>query len=53
MAEPHEPIPKKPGDATPVPSRVDRVGESLRRVFDDAATEPLPQAFEDLLRQLR
>ena len=34
-------------------ARSDRVGATLRRVFDDAAAEPLPRAFEDLLRKLR
>jgi hypothetical protein len=29
-----------------------RVGASLRQVFDEIAAEPLPQAFEDLLRKL-
>ena len=33
--------------------RFDRVGASLRKVFDDAAAEPLPDAFNELLRQLR
>jgi len=35
------------------PRNLDRVGQSLRRAFDDAAAEPLPQSFEDLLRELR
>ena len=29
-----------------------RVGASLRQVFDEIAAEPLPQSFEDLLRRL-
>jgi len=37
-----------PASFTPL----DNVGASLRRAYDEAATEPLPQAFEDLLRQL-
>jgi hypothetical protein len=32
--------------------RVDRIGASLRRAFDDVAAEALPDAFEDLLRRL-
>ncbi|WP_185965188.1 NepR family anti-sigma factor [Glacieibacterium frigidum] len=40
----------------PEPSRppaLDRLGQTLRDAFDDAAAEPLPQAFEELLRRLR
>lgn len=38
----------------PAPTRsLDRLGQTLREAFDDAAAEPLPQAFEDLLRRLR
>ncbi len=52
MAEPQMPS-VLPDDAPPAPSRIDRVGESLRRVFDDAAAEPLPRSFEELLQKLR
>jgi hypothetical protein len=31
----------------------DRVGLNLRRAFEETAAEPLPRAFEDLLRELR
>ena len=36
-----------------VPDRLDKIGTSLREAFDADAAEPLPQAFEELLRQLR
>ena len=52
-------VPDQPTDEPPRPdgsaSRTDvanRVGASLRQVFDEIAAEPLPQAFEDLLRKL-
>ncbi len=54
MTGPSKTEPTPDSEAVPAePPRIDRIGESLRRVFDDAATEPLPKAFEDLLRQLR
>lgn len=48
----------KTGDSLPseierVVTAADRVGQTLRRAFDETATEPLPQAFEELLRRLR
>ena len=43
-----------PEDRAPKPgSDIDRVGSTLRQAYAEAASEPLPQAFEDLLRQLR
>jgi hypothetical protein len=37
----------------PAPAeRAAAIGSRLRRIFDEAAAEPLPQAFEDLLRKL-
>ena len=50
MADPDEssePPPSAPS------SPLGRLGRTLRHAYDEAATEPLPQAFEDLLRQLR
>ncbi|QXQ05786.1 hypothetical protein KX816_16455 [Sphingosinicellaceae bacterium] len=32
---------------------MDVVGTALRQAFDADAAEPLPETFEDLLRQLR
>jgi hypothetical protein len=45
--DPSEPLPPA------LAAKLGRVGEGLRRAYDDAATEPLPDAFEDLLQQLR
>lgn len=42
-----------PQPETPRPGSLDRLGQTLRDAFDDVAAEPLPDAFEDLLRQLR
>lgn len=33
--------------------RAAAIGSRLRQIFDEAATEPMPQAFEDLLKKLR
>ncbi len=32
--------------------RAAAIGSRLRQIFDEAATEPMPEAFADLLRQL-
>lgn len=32
--------------------RQDLIGRELRRLFSDVVNEPLPDAFEDLLRQI-
>lgn len=47
------------GSATPPPApplspaeRAAAIGSRLRQIFDDAAAEPMPDAFEDLLRKL-
>ena len=32
--------------------RAAAIGSRLRQIFDDAAAEPMPDAFEDLLRKL-
>lgn len=45
--------PLTPDDATKPQRELDRVGASLRRAYQEAATEPLPDAFEELLRQLQ
>lgn len=50
MAEPPQSPDEPPLSSAP---GLDRLGNTLRRAFDEAATEPLPEAFEDLLRQLR
>ena len=42
-----------PDKSSPLPRDLDQVGTSLRRAYDQTATEPLPDAFEELLRQLR
>ena len=31
----------------------DLIGENLRRVYDEVASEPLPDRFKDLLDQLK
>ncbi len=38
--------------AAPPAQRAAAIGSRLRQIFDEAAAEPLPQAFEDLLRKL-
>ncbi len=35
------------------PPRLGRLGNTLREAYQDTATEPLPQVFEELLSQLR
>ncbi len=45
--ESREQRPSTPG--TPL----DLLGTTLRQAYDADAAEPLPEAFEDLLRQLR
>ena len=50
MAEPNEASDAPP---PPPPGQIDLVGATLRRAYDEAATEALPPAFEELLRQLR
>jgi hypothetical protein len=32
--------------------RAAAIGSRLRQIFDEAAAEPMPEAFEDLLRKL-
>ena len=32
--------------------RASAIGSRLRQIFDEAAAEPMPEAFEDLLRKL-
>lgn len=40
-------------DREPVPDeRGSRIGDVLRRAYDDALAEPVPDAFADLLRKL-
>lgn len=46
-----EPTPSLTPAATPA-ERAAAIGSRLRRIFDDAAAESLPEAFEDLLRRL-
>lgn len=48
MAEPDD----NPDPAIVPRPRLDDVGVTLRRVYDEATNEPLPQTFEDLLKQL-
>ena len=40
------PPPLSPAD------RAAAIGSRLRQIFDDAAAEPMPDAFEDLLRKM-
>jgi hypothetical protein len=45
------------GEAPPPPpltpaERAAAIGSRLRQIFDDAAAEPMPDAFEELLRKL-
>lgn len=37
---------------SPVDDREGRVGDILRRIYDDAVAEPVPESFEELLRKL-
>ena len=44
-----------PDDLPPpprLPDALDRIGSGLRDAYAEAAAEPLPEAFEDLLRRL-
>lgn len=40
------PLPLAPAE------RAAAIGSRLRQIFDEAAAEPMPEAFEDLLRKL-
>ncbi len=42
-------IPSKP---IAPPERAAAIGSRLRQIFDEAAAEPMPHAFEELLRKL-
>lgn len=48
-----KPNPSPAPPPAPRQPALDQLGRTLRDAFDEAAAEPLPQAFEDLLRQLR
>lgn len=37
----------------PPAERAAAIGSRLRQIFDEAAAEPMPDAFDDLLRKLR
>lgn len=50
MAE--RPPPSPPRAPVPPAERASAIGSRLRQIFDDAAAEPMPEAFEDLLRKL-
>ncbi len=41
----------RPKSQTPA-ERAAAIGSRLRQIFDEAAAEPMPEAFTDLLRQL-
>lgn len=42
-----------PSDREPVlDDRQSRIGDVLRRAYDDALAEPVPDIFDDLLRKL-
>lgn len=45
--------PDPPETAPPPAERAAGLGSQLRRVYDDVTHEPLPDMFEDLLRQLQ
>ncbi|QYE34965.1 NepR family anti-sigma factor [Glacieibacterium megasporae] len=48
-----DPQPLVPHDRPhPATERAEAIGSRLRQIFDEAAAEPMPQAFEDLLRRL-
>ena len=49
-APPTDPTPSNP--ASPLPDRTAAIGARLRQIFDEAAAEPIPDAFSDLLRKL-
>jgi len=36
----------------PGEQRAEVIGARLRQIFDEVAAEPMPEAFEDLLRRL-
>ena len=40
------------GEGEPLDDRQSRVGQVLRRAYDDALAEPVPDIFADLLRKL-
>ncbi len=42
----------QPDPFAPSVERATAIGSRLRQIFDEAAAEPMPQAFEDLLRKL-
>ncbi|MBV8972843.1 MAG: hypothetical protein JO290_11185 [Sphingomonadaceae bacterium] len=48
------PRPEEEPRTTPLTpaERATAIGARLRQIFDEAAAEPLPEAFADLLRQL-
>lgn len=50
MPQADDPTPAEPEG---VAALTDGIGETLRRAFDKTAAEPLPEAFEALLRRLR
>lgn len=43
--------PRSPSDSQR-DARVERVGDYLRDIYDEALVEPVPDIFEDLLRKL-
>jgi len=47
----HE-IPGPKGGETAADDRQTRVGEALRKAYDEALAEPVPDVFADLLRKL-
>lgn len=47
----HE-IPGPKGGETAADDRQTRVGEALRKAYDEALAEPVPDIFSDLLRKL-
>ena len=47
LPEADEPVPDRSGEIH------NRVGATLRRAYDEVATETLPPEFEDLLKQLQ
>jgi hypothetical protein len=44
--------PSQPEQPTERDARSERVGELLRNIYGEAAAEPVPDMFEDLLRKL-
>ena len=51
-AVPGRPPIASPDNEYPAAERAAAIGSRLRQIFDEAAAEPVPQAFEDLLRRL-